>query len=291
MADMRKLAALFIASVIALAGLPAAGAVALNPGTVPERTQITVQFDNGHRVSTGNSGQSRLALSQSKLYLGYWVLRNGSQVDKNRVEHMIRVSDDGIASDLEGKYPQAIPEVIRDYGLNQTRHNGYWGNTTTSTDDLVRFIQTVRYEPVAVPLIRGMTGAAPVAADGYHQNFGTSQIPGAQGTKFGWSNNHQVHSTASIGPGWTIAATTHGPASANTADVLGASRSVPQAPGAPGAGGSDVQEIDLGSSSIPALTGTAVKQQVACVDPHNLRQVIPNGVLIPTAITDAIPAC
>lgn len=288
---MRKLAAALIVGVLALAGMPVAGAISLNPHVVPERTQVTLQLENGHRMATPNSGESRPALSQSKLYLGYWVLYNGAQADKDRVEHMIRVSDDAVASDLERRYPQAIPEIIRDFNLNQTRHNGYWGRTTTSTDDLTRFLQAVRHDPVAAPLMRGMRDAAPVAADGYHQNYGTGRIPGAQGTKFGWSNDRNVNSTASIGPGWSIAATTYGPAAANTADVLGAIIGVPLVPGTPESGSPGTHELNLGSMSVPALTGAAVKQRVACLDPHNLRQAIPDDALVPTTITDAIPAC
>lgn len=288
---MRKLAAALIVGVLALVGTPVASAISLNPHAVPERTQVTLQFQNGHRVATPNSGESRPALSQSKLYLGYWVLHNGAAADQARVEHMIRVSDDAIASDLEHKYPQAIPEIIRDFGLHQTHHNGYWGNTTTSTDDLSGFLQEVRHDPVAAPLLRGMRNAAPVAADGYHQNYGTGRIAGVQGTKFGWSNDHSINSTASIGPGWSIAATTYGPAAANTADVLGAIIGVPLVPGTPEGGSAGTHDLNLGSFSVPALTGAGIKQQVACLDPHNLRQAIPDDVLVPTTITDAIPSC
>lgn len=289
--SMRKLAIALATGALVLSLAPAAGAITLDAGAVPDRTQLTLQLQNGTKVATPNSGESRPALSMSKLYLGHWVLHHGAPEDKARVEEMIRVSDDNAASQLEAKYPAAIPDTIAAFGLHQTHHNGYWGNTTTSTDDLTRFLSETRGDPVAAPLFRGMANAAPVAADGYAQDYGTAQIPGVQGTKFGWSDDRSINATASIGPGWTIAANTYGPAAANTVDVLGAITGAPVAPGAPGTGSPGTHELNLGSISVPAITGAQVKQQVACRDPHNLRQVIPDDVLVPTAITDAVPAC
>lgn len=288
---MRKLLTSFATGMLAVALVPSAAAITLDPGAVPERTQVTLQLGDDIRIATANSGESRPGLSMSKLYLGHWVLHHGAPEDKARVEEMIRVSNDGTASQLEAKYPQAIPETIAAFGLNQTHHNGYWGNTSTSTDDIVRFLAAVRDDPVSAPLIRGMENAAPVAADGYAQNYGTSQIPGVQGTKFGWSDDRTINATASIGPGWTVAANTYGPAAANTADVLGAITGVPVVPGPPEAGSPGTHELNLGSVSVPAITGDQVKSQISCHDPHNLRQVIPNDILVPTAITDAAPAC
>lgn len=218
---------------------PAQAATTLNPSGVPDRTSITLRYGNGATVATPNSHQSRPALSLSKLYLGYWVSRNGAQEDKARVENMIRYSEDGTASYLDRKYPQAIPSVIGQFGLTETRHNGYWGNTTTSTQDMARFLSTVRGDPAAAPLFRGMETAAPIAADGYRQDYGTARIPGVTGTKFGWSDDRaSLHATASTGNGFVIAAQTSGPAAQLTADVLGAVRVTPSAPGAPAAPGS-----------------------------------------------------
>lgn len=288
---MRKLLGAVAAGLLALAVLPQAAAITLAPGAVPDRTQVTLQLADGTRITTANAGESRPGLSMSKLYLGHWVLHHGAQEDKNRVEEMIRVSHDGIASELEAKYPRAIPETIAAFGLSQTHHNGYWGNTSTSTNDIVRFLVAVRSDPVSAPLIRGMEHAAPVAADGYAQNYGTARIPGVQGTKFGWSNDRSINATASIGPGWTVAANTYGPAAANTADVLGAITGTPITPGPPEAGSPGTHELNLGSVAVPAITGAEVKNRISCLDPHDLRHVIPNDVLVPTAITDAVPAC
>lgn len=192
---------------------------------------MTMRYADGNTVSTGNSHESRPALSLAKLYLGMWVLKYGAPEDKARVENMIRFSEDGTASDLERKYPHFIPSIIGEYQLGETHHNGYWGNTSTSTEDLTRFIAAISGDPVAVPIMKGMTTAAPVASDGYRQDFGTARIPGIIGTKFGWSDDHHVHASASFGPGYSVAANTYGSPADLTADVLGAVQApVPLAP-------------------------------------------------------------
>lgn len=279
------------AGAVLLLTAPVAGAIDLNPGAVPDRTQITLRLDGGQTFATPNAGESRPALSLSKLYLAHWVLHHGAAEDKATIEHMIRVSDDGVASRLEAKYPQAIPETINRFGLSQTRHNGYWGNTTTSTNDVTRFLAEIRGDHVATPIFNGMASASPIAADGYSQDFGTSQIPGVQGTKFGWSDDRGINATTSFGPGFTVAANTYGPAATHTADVLGAITGSPIIPVSPVGGSPGTHALNLGSTSVPAITGAQVKEKVACLDPNNLRQAIPDDVLVPTTITDSIPGC
>lgn len=219
-------------SAAALVGTLAAGLVTpvaqagitIDPNAVPGRTQVTLRYSNGTVVSTANSHESRPALSLVKLYLGYWVLQHGAPADKARVESMIRFSEDGTATDLDRRYPQAIPEIIGQFGLHETHYPGFWGNTTTSTEDLARFTSAIVGDPLATPIINGMRTASPVAADGYKQDFGTSRVPGVVGTKFGWDDNRNVHATASFGNGFSIAANTYGAASQLTGDILGAVR-------------------------------------------------------------------
>mgnify|MGYP002759236673 FL=1 len=203
---------------------------------MPARTQITVRHDSGATVSTANSHESRPALSLSKLYLGYWVLKYGAPADKARVEHMIRVSDDNVATDLDRRYPQAIPSIIHEFSLRETHYTGYWGTTTTSTEDVARFTSRIQHDPIAAPIMTGMANAAPVAADGYRQDFGTSRIPGVIGTKFGWSDNRRIHASVSTASGFTVAANTYGDAATHTADVT---RAVHNAPGVIPAGSSE----------------------------------------------------
>lgn len=187
----------------------------------PAHASTAVLWDDGHLTGSQDANAPRPALSLSKLYLGYWVLHHGTPAEQAQVEHMIRVSDDAVASALDRKYPHAIGQVARDFGLGATQRRGYWGNTATSANDVVRFVQAIQTDPVAQPIIRGMRTAAPVAEDGFPQNFGTSRLPGADGSKFGWSDD-RVSATASVsfGPGWTAAALTLGGAQANTDEAL-----------------------------------------------------------------------
>ena len=178
---MFKLRSLIVGLVLAALTVSPAQALTFEPGKVPPRTQMTVRYADGNSVSTGNSHESRPALSLAKLYLGMWVLKYGALEDKARVENMIRFSEDGTASDLERKYPQAIPSIIGEYQLGETHHNGYWGNTMTSTEDLTRFIRAISGDPAAAPLMKGMATVAPVASDGYRQDFGTARISGIIG--------------------------------------------------------------------------------------------------------------
>lgn len=205
-------------------------AVTLDPARVPARTQITLRYSDGREVGTANAHESRPALSIIKLHLGYWVLHNGTPADKAVVEEMIRVSHDGIASRLDRTYPQAISEVIAQHGLGETHYNGYWGNSTASTHDTARLLEVIANDPVSEPIRRGMRNASPVAADGYKQDFGTARVPGVWGSKFGWADERNVHASASLGNGFSIAANTYGSPGDLTADVLGAVRVVPDAP-------------------------------------------------------------
>lgn len=219
---------------LAVAGVAVpASALTLDPAAVPPRTQLTLRVEGGPTVATANADESRPALSLAKLYLGHWVLHHGSPGDAARVEDMIRYSQDGTATQLDAAYPQAISATAAEFGLANTHYNGFWGHTTTSTNDVTAFLNAVRYNPVDAPLIRGMETAAPVAADGYRQDYGTATLPGVTGTKFGWSDDHTINATASIGPGFSVAASTYGPPAQLTQDVQGAL--VPDAPAVPAA--------------------------------------------------------
>lgn len=215
----------------------------------------------GNSLGTANQHESRPALSLAKLYLGYWVLRHGEPGDQARVENMIRFSEDATATDLDRKYPDAIASILRDYQLGDSHYSGYWGTTTTSAADIARFLESVRYDPAAEPMMRGMATASPIAADGYHQDYGTATVPGVSGTKFGWSDNGAINATASIGPGFSLAAHTYEPAGQLTEDVQ---RAV-----IPGTGGlGQPLAITVGSSSVPRLLGPAGAPEARLLPPR-----------------------
>ncbi|WP_234947950.1 hypothetical protein [Corynebacterium sp. CNCTC7651] len=256
----------------------------------PAGASTAVVWENGAHNGSPDANAPRPSLSLSKLYLGYWVLRHGAPADKARVEHMIRVSDDGIATQLDARYPNAIDDVARQFGLTATARNGYWGNSVTSAYDVARFIQAVRWDPVAAPIILGMRTAAPVAADGSPQNFGTSRLPGAQGTKFGWADDpNSATGSVSFGPGWTAAALTLGGPQANTDEAL---RDIHvAAPGAPGSGGpggpgepGGPLTMQLGSSTVPALPLRDLIAQLVPGLPPQILAYIPADWLVPVGL-------
>lgn len=217
---MKRLITALCALVLALP--VTAQAVTLDSGAVPPRTQMTLRVAGGPTVATANADEARPALSLAKLYLGHWVLHHGSPEHAARVENMIRYSEDGTASLLDAAYPQAIDATAAAFGLHSTHRNGFWGHATTSTNDVTAFLLAIQTDPVSAPLIHGMNTAAPVAADGYRQDYGTSRVPGVTGTKFGWSDDGTINATASIGLGFSIAAHTYGPPQQLTDDVFGA---------------------------------------------------------------------
>ncbi|WP_245622125.1 hypothetical protein [Corynebacterium oculi] len=276
---------------VALLSLGAAAqALTIDPAFVPERTQMTLNITGGPTIATANAAESRPALSLSKLYLGYWVLAHGAPEDAAKVENMIRYSEDGTASALEARYPQAIPEVIAQFGLSNTHHNGFWGNTTTSTNDVTAFLEATRHDPVAQPLFEGMRTAAPVAADGYAQDYGTALLPGVLGTKFGWADDRSSHATASFGPGFSIAANTYGSRDQHTEDIKGAV--IPEAPALPEVTVPPVNETSTTAETSEMATGAEIKDHVACVDPFGVRDaLISDDAALPGGLLRALPGC
>ncbi|MGW1738586.1 hypothetical protein ACWCPQ_07200 [Nocardia sp. NPDC001965] len=191
----------------------------------PSRTVISVRTQSGLHWGTAGEHQVRSALSLAKLYLTDYALRHGdgSADDRALGERMIRYSDDAAADAAEAKYPQAIAIVAAEYGLAQTRPGASWGSSTTSTADVADFLDAKQRTDAGSPLLAWMTAAAPRAADGTEQNWGTAVLPGVQGTKWGWADAPPPEvASASFGPGFSVAAHTAGSPEDQTADVLGA---------------------------------------------------------------------
>ncbi len=218
-----------ISSATVLGGTGAALAAPIQPGdlgSVPGRTAITFADSNtGFSIGTANQHESRAGLSTVKLYMADYVLRHGdgSAADGTEAERMVRGSDDAAASRLYAKYPDSINGPAHEYGLGNTHGAGHWGDSTTSTTDTVKFLEAKKQTDPGSPVLGWMRTAHPVAADGTHQNWGTATLLGAEGSKWGWSDDRvsQVNS-ATIGNGYSVAAATNGDAAAQTADVQGA---------------------------------------------------------------------
>ncbi|WP_327150883.1 hypothetical protein [Nocardia sp. NBC_01329] len=195
-----------------------------------------MRTQSGLHWGSAEEHQVRSALSLAKLYLTDYALRrgDGSADDRALGERMIRFSDDAAADAVEAKYPQAIAIVAMEYGLAETRPGANWGSSTTSTADVADFLDAKQRTDAASPILTWMATAAPRAADGTEQNWGTAVLPGVQGTKWGWSDAAPPEvASASFGPGFSVAAHTAGSPEDQTADVLGALSTVLTASGGP----------------------------------------------------------
>ena len=220
-----KFAAAALAAVLlSTAGAAPAHAYYVDPTYHRDRTALAVVFYDGRLSLSPKAEEPRPALSLAKLYLGYYVLYNGTAEEKNQVKSMIENSDDGIATRLDRTYPDAIDQIAEDFDLKQTSRNGYWGVTQTSARDVATFVSAIVWDPVAKPLFDGMADQEEIAADGFIQGFGTARLPRVKGSKMGWADKRDT-ATASVSWGlngkkaWAVAALTDGSAYHNTVDT------------------------------------------------------------------------
>lgn len=206
----------------AVASVPSPGDFA----DVSERTALSyVNIETGVRVGTANETEPRPGLSTIKLYLVDYVIRNGdgNADDRDRAERMIRFSDDWAASQIDAEFPEAIDAIAEEYGLTATARNGYWGDSTTSTADVVRFLEAKKRSDPDSPVLEWMAAASTVATDGTVQDWGTGRLVGVVGSKWGWADDRStVVASASFGEEFIVAANTYGSDTDQTEDVLGA---------------------------------------------------------------------
>ncbi|MCS4490049.1 hypothetical protein N7326_04270 [Corynebacterium sp. ES2794-CONJ1] len=175
--------------------------------------QITyVNIAEGGHIGTVNERAPRPALSLIKLYIAQYIFERGDTSDFPRARSMVRTSDDDLATDLYEKYPQSIDWVIKKYGLESTQANTQWGYSLTSTFDVAYFLAQVLINNPQAPVLRAMRDTAATAKDGTSQNFGTAIFPGVEGTKFAWSNEKDIHASASFGTDFVVVASSYGDA-------------------------------------------------------------------------------
>lgn len=172
------------------------------------------RLSDGFHTGSANERFTRPALSLAKLYIADEVFRSGNERQQRLASEMIRTSDDAIAEELYREFPDSIDQTAARYSLYSTRSDGEnrWGYSVTSAYDLVSFISQKIQEDPHDPLLNAMRSAAPVAADGYAQNYGTATLKGAQGTKWGWSNDHTLNSSVTFGADFVAAAAVAGSA-------------------------------------------------------------------------------
>ncbi|UYP17354.1 hypothetical protein OED52_11605 [Rhodococcus sp. Z13] len=189
----------------------------------PGGTRISfAHTPSGMRAGTANEHESRAGVSIVKLYLAEYVVQHGDPADRADAVEMIRSSDDAIADRLHARYPQAIAATATEFGLTDTHVPGYWGAGTTSTHDMVTYLETKKRTDPGSPVLAAMASAHDTAADGTRQDYGTAALPGVIGTKWGWSDDRSFHASASFGADFSVAASTGGSAGQLTDHVLGA---------------------------------------------------------------------
>ncbi|SDS36218.1 hypothetical protein [Corynebacterium timonense] len=201
-------------------------------GQTPPRTAISFTHSpSGFQAGSPNQHEARSGLSIVKLYIADYVFDHGSAADHAAAVQMLRTSDDGIATALYTRYPDSIAATARKYGLRTTHAGAAWGASTTSTYDSAAFLEArKRDHGLGDPILVALATATPVAADGYRQDYGTAQLPGVIGTKWGWSDDRtSAHASVSYGTDFTVAAHTYGPAAQLTADVAAAFDAPPAA--------------------------------------------------------------
>ena len=228
----RPLLAVVPATLLSLAALPDAAAtpIPVPAPAPPGRTALALTTPLGH-VGSPNQDEARPALSEVKLLMADHALHVGDGSDELRglCERMIRFSDDDAALEVWNRFgAESIDSPARVYGLPATHAGPSWGTSTTSAHDLTRFLDIKRATEPDSPVLRWMTEAGAIAADGTHQNWGTAQFSDVAGTKWGWSDTGApVHASASWGHLFTVAAITYGTPEDQTADVRGALPDVP----------------------------------------------------------------
>ena len=167
--------------------------------------------DNAH-AGTYNDRFARAGLSLTKLYIAYYVVEygQGTEEEEKAAWEMITSSSDPAAAQMYEIYPDSIEKVAKEFGLYSTRGDSRWGYSVTSTYDVSVFVaELLRKDPNHL-VLEAMKDAKDVAYDEYPQDFGTSELDGALGSKWGWSDKRDMHASVTFGDGWVAAASVYG---------------------------------------------------------------------------------
>ncbi|WP_293778276.1 hypothetical protein [uncultured Corynebacterium sp.] len=184
-----------------------------------EKSITYYRIETGMHMGSPTEHQPRYALSLIKLYIATYVLDHGSFEDKYLALDMIADSSDESAGKLFEKYPRSIDAIAKEYGLDSTSAGEDWGHSMTSTYDVVRFIVQLLEDDPTHPVLVAMSHADAVSADGYQQNYGTAKLSDVVGSKWGWSDSKDRHSSVSFGENFVVAASIEGSAEELTSYV------------------------------------------------------------------------
>ncbi|MGX4761793.1 hypothetical protein ACWJIK_06705 [Corynebacterium minutissimum] len=177
------------------------------------------RIETGMHMGSPTEHTPRYALSLIKLYIATYVIEHGSFEDKYVALEMIADSSDKSAGDLFQKYPRSIDSIAKEYGLTSTSAGKDWGHSKTSTYDVVRFIVQLMEDDPTHPVLVAMAHADEVSADGYQQDYGTAALSDVVGTKWGWSDSKDRHSSVSFSENFVVAASIEGSADELTSYV------------------------------------------------------------------------
>lgn len=131
--------------------------------------------------------------------------------DRRLLQRMISSSDDPAASALWVRYDgeRMVRAVARRYGLTGTAPPdvpGQWGQTTTTAQDLARFLTrlpVVAHPDDAATLLDWMRAVTLTAADGFDQRYGLFGAGEDAAVKQGWmccvDGERHVHSVGVVG--------------------------------------------------------------------------------------------
>ncbi|WP_246817100.1 hypothetical protein [Corynebacterium sp. HMSC078H07] len=177
------------------------------------------RIETGMHMGSPTEHTPRYALSLIKLYIATYVIEHGSFEDKYVALDMIADSSDESAGRLFKKYPRSIDSIAKEYGLTSTSAGKDWGHSKTSTYDVVRFIVQLMEDDPTHPVLVAMAHADEVSADGYQQDYGTAALSDVVGTKWGWSDSKDRHSSVSFSENFVVAASIEGSADELTSYV------------------------------------------------------------------------
>ncbi|OLR89485.1 hypothetical protein BJP25_05205 [Actinokineospora bangkokensis] len=176
---------------------------------------LVVDRQTGDDLLASGADRRFRSASLVKLLIAVDVLAAGADAGlRQRVATMLRLSDDGIASELwvARGGSALVARVAGRVGLTGTRppaRPGQWGDVLITARDVARVYDHVLDELPGADraLVVDALAAAPRrAADGFDQHFGIPDGLAARwAVKQGWSNSATdivTHSTGLVGEGW-----------------------------------------------------------------------------------------
>lgn len=204
---------------------------------------LVLDRQTGAELVSVNPDRKFHSASLVKLLIALDALHSGGG-DRDRVQRMLRLSDDPIASELWSRSGGVamVTRTAKRLGLTDTRppaDPGRWGDTLLSARDVARVYTHVMTDLPAADkalVVDALAKAPRVAADGFDQHFGIpTGVDADWAVKQGWGDNAKVdfvHSTGLVGSKWryiVVLLTEHPPStrfSTATASVTAGARAI-----------------------------------------------------------------